>query len=172
MKNNKIFLVGFCLGALAISCSQSESEQIPKKKNTDEPLLTSVNENDKLKLATIKTVDKKVVQPRLSGKRTIAFNGEKYLYDGGKLRKDSRVRNIHMSEYGTVKGTFVVVVKTGKTLDLAFKRKTKIAKDTFRITPGKVDDLMTIYHELLLNEALAIVELEVGYSRKNSKAEY
>lgn len=170
MKNDKTLIIGFCLCALAVSCSQSESEKIPENKNTEQALTTSVNKNDNNRRATIKEVEKSVEKPVLLGKRTIAFNGEKYIYEGEKLRKGSRVRNIHMSEYGTVKGTFVVVAKAGKTLDLAFKRKTKIAKDTYRLMPSKTDDLMTIYNELLLNDSIAIVELEIGYSSKKSGA--
>ena len=169
MKNNKTLIIGFCFCALAVSCSQSEPEKTPENKNTEQALTTSVNKNDSSRRATIKEVEKSVEKPGLLGQRTIAFNGEKYIYEGEKLRKGSRVRNIHMSEYGTVKGTFVVVAKTGKTLDLAFKRKTKIAKDTFRLLPAKTDDLITIYNDLLLNESIAIVELEVGYSGKKKE---
>lgn len=175
VKNNKILIVGFCLGVFAVSCSKSEPEKVSKSRDLDETRLESVKEanKDKGKTAAIKKLEKNSEQPVLLGARTISFNGEKYLFDGGKLRKGSQVRNIHMSEKGTVKGTFVVVAKAGEILDVSFKSKIKIAKDTFRLIPKQTDDLMTIYNALLLNESVAIVELEVVYSgEKGGALEY
>ena len=170
-------MVGFCLSVLAVSCSQSEQEhtEVSQSKNSDEKILKLINKPqiDKSKLVTKKGLQENIERPEFLTNRTISFNGEKYLFEGKKLQKGSKVRNIHMSEYGTVKGTFVIVAKTGTSLDLSLMSKSKIAKDTFRITPAKTDDLMTIYNELILNESIDIVELEVGYSdKKPSMAEY
>jgi len=175
VKNNRVLVVGFCLSALVASCSQSEHQEVSESKNTDEKLLQSDKEthSDKSKRATKEELGKNKERPILLGKRTISFNGEKYLFEGEKLQKGSQVRNIHMSEKGTVKGTFVVVAKAGEILDLSFKSKTKIAKDTFRLIPAKTDDLMPIYNALILNKSIARVELEIVYSGKqNDKATY
>lgn len=170
-------MVVFCLSVFAVSCSQSEQEhtEVSSSKNSDEKTLKSIKKAqiDKSKFVTKEGLQENIERPEFLTNRTISFNGEKYLFEGKKLQKGSKVRNIHMSEYGTVKGTFVIVAKAGTTLDLSLISKTKIAKDTFRITPAKTDNLMTIYNELILNESIAIVELEVGYSgKKRIMAEY
>jgi len=172
VKKIKILVVGFCLSALAVSCSKSEHEKVSEINKSDEKTLTSRNELNKVESRdkSLKSVQKSTDKLPLLGKRTISFNGGKYLFEGEKLRKGSQVRNIHMSESGTVKGTIVIVAKSGETLDLEFKFKTKIAKDTFRIAPAETDDLMTVYNELLTNKAILIVELEVEYSGKKSDA--
>ena len=172
MKKDKLLILGFCLSALVVSCSKSEREDVSESNDSNEKLLKSDNEThiDKSKIVTKKGLEKNTERAALVGKRTISFNGEKYLFDGKNLRKGSKVRNIYMSETGTIKGTFVVVAKAGEILDLSFKSKTKIAKDTFRLIPAQADDLMTIYNELLLNKSIAIVELEVMYSGKNGGA--
>tara|TARA_R110001592_G_scaffold55647_3_gene169902 strand:+ start:7891 stop:8418 length:528 start_codon:yes stop_codon:yes gene_type:complete len=172
VKKDKLLILAFCLSALLVSCSQSEHEEVPESKSFDEkPLKSDDNAYiDESKITAIKKVEKNTERAALVGKRTISFNGEKYLFDEKKLRKGSKVRNIYMSETGTIKGTFVVVAKAGEILDLSFKSKTKIAKDTFRLIPAQADDLMTIYNELLLNKSIAIVELEVMYSGGNGGA--
>lgn len=166
MRKNNTLVVGFCLSALAVSCSQAEHKDLSENKISGEKPLESVNKAyiDKNKIVESK-INKNVERPALLGKKTVSFNGEKYLFNGEKLRKGSQVRSIHMSEIGTVKGTFVVVVaKKGGILDVPFKNKTKIAKDTFRLVPIQTDDLMAAYNELLLKDSIAIVELEVVYN--------
>ncbi len=165
-------LIGFCMVAAVISCSQSEPDNVSEKNNVQQQVQTPVKGNSPNKPIAIKSTKHNVVKPSLSGKTTISVNGDKYIVEGGKLRKGSRVQSIHMSEYGTVTGAFVVVAKPGKIPNLSFKRKTKIAKDTFRVVPTKTDDLMTIYHELLLNESISIVEMEISYHGKKSDAAY
>lgn len=170
MKNNNVLIVGFFLSVLIVSCSQSAIEEVSDNKSYEEKRLKSANEThiDKNTSATKKELEKNKDRPTLFGNRTVSFNGEKYLVDGAKLRKGSQVRNIHMSEKGRIKGTFVVVLKAGETLDISFKSMTKIAKDTFRLIPAQTDDLMAIYNELLLNKSIARVELEIVYSGEKS----
>lgn len=170
MKKNKILVVGFLLSTLVVSCSQSKHEKISENKSSDEKVLKSDNETYIGKSKDIKIEN--VERSKLLGQRTISFNGEKYLFDGEKLRKGSQVRNIHMSEQGRIKGTFVIVVKAGEILNLPFKSKTKIAKDTFRLIPAQDDDLMTAYKQLLADKNLIRVELEVDYSPVNKSMAY
>ena len=75
-----------------------------------------------------------------------------------------------MSESGKIKGSIVVVVKQGETLEIPLKSTTKIAKNTFRLIPAQSDDLMTVYKTLLSNKSITIVELEVVYNGKESDA--
>ncbi|WP_353537961.1 hypothetical protein [Colwellia sp. KU-HH00111] len=170
MNNKHRLLIGFCMVATVVSCSQSEPDNVSENNNRQQQVQTPVKDNSPSKPIAIKATKHNVIKPNLSGKTTISVNGDKFIVEGGNLRKGSRVRSIHMSEYGTVTGAFVVVAKPGKIPNLSFKRKTKIAKDTFRVIPTKTDDLMSIYHELLLNESISIVELEISYQGKKSDA--
>jgi hypothetical protein len=178
VKKNNIWVVSFCLSTLVVSCSQSEQEKIEYKQVETKELNSSnkvyLDKNPAMKIEGIeKNIEQaKLVDHNLSNK-TLSFNGEKYLYDGKNLRKGSEVRNIYMSEKGRVKGTFVIVAKAEKILTIAVKSQTKIAKNTFRLVPQQTDDLMTFYHQLLLNKSIVSVELEVDYSRAlTDAAEY
>jgi len=170
LKQNKSLVVGFCLSALLVSCSHSAHEEVLENNSLDEGFFKSGSKThiEKNKQATRESLGRNKEQSTLLGKRTLSFNGEKYLFDGEKLRKGSQVRNIYMSEKGMVKGTFVIVAKAGEIPDISFKRMTKIAKDTFRIIPIYTDDLMLIYNEFLLNESIVRVELEIVYGGKSS----
>lgn len=170
IKKNKGLLIGVCLSVLIVSCSQSESEKVPENKKSVQEPLKPINEEitNKNKVEMLKRLKENIAKETPIGVRTITLNGEKYLFEGEKLQKGTQVRNIHMSEFGTIKGTFVVVLMEGVTPDLSFKHKEKIAKDTFRLTPAKADDLMTIYKELLVNKSIVTVEMEVSYSGEKS----
>lgn len=171
MRDNKIIIVGFLLSTLVVSCSQSEPKKVSANKNLAVKQVESVDETSvgKSKLDGQKKVEKKKEHTALLGKRTVSFNGEKYLFDGRKLQQGSKVRGIHMSESGRVKGSIVVVVKEGKILDISFmnfKSKTKIAKNTFRLIPNQTDDLLTVYKKLSSNNSISIAELEIVYGKK------
>jgi hypothetical protein len=171
VKNKNILILGFLLSAFIISCSQSEREEVSKNKNLEnKPLiLENVPHQDKSKIKIKQESEKNQVKPLLSYKKTISLNGEKYLFEDEKLQKGSQVRNIHMSEKGKIRGTFVVITKTGKIADISFKSKTKIAKDTFRLIPMQNDDLLDIYKMLLADKNLIRVEIEIDYSPESKK---
>ena len=172
VRNNIVLIVGFCLSILTVSCSQSEPENVSKNDGVDERTIKSNNEVyiEKSKITALKGIEKNIEKPTSLGKKTISFNGEKYIFDGKKLRKGSKVRNINMSESGRIKGSIVVVVKADETLDVPFKSKTKIAKNTYRLIPAQTDDLMIVYKELMSNKSITIVELEVIYSGNEKEA--
>lgn len=172
MKKNSVLIISLCLSALIASCSQSEHKEEVKSDDFNTKIMTSTNENDidKSIRATKKELEKKDMPRTITGKKSITLNGEKYIYTDEKLQKGSEVRHLNMSEFGTVKGTFVVVLKAGEVLDVSFKHTNKIAKDTYRITPSQADDLMTAYNQLLVNKSIARVELEIVYSGKTSGA--
>lgn len=161
--------MGGVLSALVVSCSQSEREEASINETLENKTLISENvlhqDKSKIKQKLEKIRDK----PVLLYKRTISLNGEKYIFEDEKLQKGSQVRSIHMSEKGRVKGTFVVITKTGKIADISFKSKTKIAKDTFRLIPMKYDDLMGVYKRLLADKSLIRVEIEIDYSPDSKK---
>lgn len=172
MKNNSVLVISFCLGFLMTSCSQSEQKEVLAADSAEEQVIISTDKNkhDKNTRATKKEIVAKQTTSIKQGKKSISFNGEKYIFTGTKLEKGSEVRHIKMSEHGTVKGTFVVITKPDEMLDTPYKNITKIAKNTFRITPQKTDDLMTVYNQLLANKSITRVELEVVYSGRNGAA--
>lgn len=171
MKNKNVLITGFFLSALVVSCSQSEREEAPKNETSEnKPLiLENVPHQDKSKIKIKQESEQSRDKPVMSNKRTISLNGEKYLFEDEKLQKGSQVRNIHMSEKGRIKGTFVVITKTGEIADISFKSKTKIAKDTFRLLPMQSDDLLNIYKILLADKSLTRVEIEIDYSPDSKK---
>lgn len=181
MKNNDNLIVSFCFCFcfcfcfLITSCSQSEHKTVSEAGNTQEEVILSSNtiQHDENTRATKEEIEAKQATSIKKGKRSISFNGEKYIFMGTKLQKGSKVRQINMSEQGTVKGTFVVITKPDEILDIPYKNITKIAKNTVRITPKNTDDLMAVYNELLANKSITRVELEVVYSgRKGAAARY
>ncbi len=74
-----------------------------------------------------------------------------------------------MSEYGTVKGTFVVISKgSGKFLVFAHTKKiTPIAKNTYRLEPEDGFDFNEYYRSLLNSARFEQVEMEIDYSQKS-----
>ncbi|WP_159817735.1 hypothetical protein [Colwellia sp. 20A7] len=180
MKKNSILMVLFCTNFLIISCSQSNdesrrndelSEQKEVKLNHDTDIKKRV---ESLTMSSVKdSAMKNTKEPIRTNKKTLFFNGEKYLFSGGKLKKGSEVRSISSSEKASIRGTFVVVSKIENITNVSIKNKLKIAKDTYRLTPSKTDDLMAVYKELMLNDSITKVELELVYSgKRNNAAEY
>lgn len=176
MTKKCVLIISFLFSALVVSCSQSEQveivEQEQKSLDVKESKLSNEAHTNKSKIVTVRATKEELKEkPPLSkpqGERSVFFNGEKYLFTGGKLQKGSQVRNINMSESATIKGTLVVVVKASEIVDISLKHKVEIAKDTYRLTPNETDDLMTIYHELLAHKSIFSVELELLYGAKNS----
>lgn len=174
MKSASVLIKSICLSVFIASCSQSDHKAVVANQDANDKTATSVTENDfDISVrATKKEVEKKPVVSIKQTKKTISINGEKYIYTDDKLEKGSEVRNIKMSESGKIKGTFIVVAKAGELLEVSFKHKSIIAKDTYRITPKPTDDLITVYNQLLSNESLTRVELEVLYSKIKEAARY
>lgn len=171
MKNKNVLIIGGFLSALVVSCSQSEREEAPINETSEnKPLISeSALHQDKSKIKIKQELEKNRDNPVPSQKRTISLNGDKYIFEGEIIQKGSQVHNIHMSEKGRIKGTFVVISKTGKITAIPVKSKTKIAKNTFRLTPMENADLMDVYKILLADKNLTRVEIEIDYSPDSKK---
>jgi hypothetical protein len=169
VKNKNVLILGLFLSALVVSCSQSEREEASKNETSKNKALTLKNVPHQDKSEIKQELEKSREKPILSNKKTISLNGEKYLIEDEKLQKGSQVRNIHMSEKGRIKGTFVVITKTGKVAGISLKNKVKIAKDTFRLIPMQNDNLLDIYKTLLADKSLSRVEMEIDYSPESKK---
>ena len=180
MKKNNILIVSLFFNLLISSCSQSNTESVQTDNLADEKAaklnneIVIANNNEPLKNSSVKnSLMKKTKESTKKKSKTLFFNGEKYLFNGDKLKKGSQVRSIHLSEKASVRGTFVVVTKVENITNVSINTKIKIAKDTFRITPTNTDDLMAVYKELVLNDSITRVELELVYSgKRNNAAEY
>ena len=180
MKKSHILIILFCASFLVASCSQSNNEGLqtdnladekPAKLNNE---IVIANNNEPLKNSSVKnSLMKETKESTKKKRKTLSFNGEKYLFGGGKLKRGSEVRSISSSEKARIRGTFVVVTQVENIPNVSVKNKIKIAKDTYRLTPSKADDLMAVYKELVLNDSITKVELELVYSgKRNNAAEY
>lgn len=171
IKNTAKLIISFCLSALTFSCSQAKHDEMSEHNNAQEhkTMEDERSELDKRKLLKSKELVKHDNEIVSRGSHTITFNNEKYLYNGKELKKGSQVRGIHMSEIGTIKGTFVVVTHD-ENLNALFNSKVKIAENTYRLTPIETEDLMTVYHQLLNDKSIVKVELEVMYNGKKEQA--
>ncbi|MBA6263932.1 MAG: hypothetical protein V7780_05580 [Colwellia sp.] len=99
----------------------------------------------------------------------LMINKEKFTLRSESLTKGAKVFNILMSEPGTVKGTFVVIVNEGeKSVNIDNTAEiNEIAKNTYRLTPKKGVEFLKYYKLLLSAKQLQQVEMEIDYSGKN-----
>lgn len=103
-----------------------------------------------------------------SENKYLMLNEQKFELQTDKLTNGAKVVNLLMSETGTIKGTFVVIVK--KLASLTSYNNTaninEIAKNTYRLTPKEGVDLLSYYKSLLAAKQFERVEIEIDYSGK------
>lgn len=154
-------------GSALVACVQPNNHEEQEEQET-----SSVNTDNKTKDIKIKKSNLDTLTFKKQTGKTVLINYEKYLFTGEKLKKGSELRNIHMSEKATVKGTFVIIVKPSFITNEHIEKKILIAKNTYRLIPKKADDLLLIYHDLLSDVTIEKVELELLYGKiKNNKLE-
>jgi hypothetical protein len=131
----------------------------------------SKNESQKIQLKELNTQPK---SERLTKKTSFKLNNEKFTAEKTVLHKGDRVYNLFMSEFGVLKGTFVVVTQADVTeLILENYKSELIAKNTFRLTPIATDSsLVDLYKQLKKVERFSVVEIEIDYSKQNSQSAY
>lgn len=110
----------------------------------------------------------------LTKKISFKLNDEKFTADKTVLHKGDSVYNLLMSEFGVLKGTFVVVTQADTAeYKLENYQSKLIAKNTFRLTPIATDSsLVDLYKQLKKVEHFSVVEIEIDYSKKNSQKAY
>lgn len=97
--------------------------------------------------------------------QSISLNGNKYKLVDGKLEQGAQVYNTLMNEYGTIKGSLVLVLSDDGIFNKShFKEVKKIADKTFRVWPTKKDDLYLVYQDLKRSSNFSVVELEIDYT--------
>ncbi|MGB1198250.1 MAG: hypothetical protein ACPG46_04330 [Thalassotalea sp.] len=106
--------------------------------------------------------------PKIANEQTISLNGTKFKLLADKFEKNAQVLNLNMNEFGTVKGSFVVVLKENKTLiEENFSQIENIEKNTYRVWPLASSDLFTDYKVLSNNKDYSAVEVDIDYSPKS-----
>ncbi|MBA6362224.1 hypothetical protein H4J56_06475 [Colwellia sp. BRX8-4] len=101
-----------------------------------------------------------------SENKYLMLNEQKFELQADKLTNGAKVVNLLMSETGTVKGTFVVIVNNLASLTSYENTANinKIAKSTYRLTPGEGVDLLSYYKSLVVAKQFERVEIEIDYS--------
>ncbi|TWX55238.1 hypothetical protein [Colwellia hornerae] len=110
-------------------------------------------------------VFKKLTSP---ANKYLMLNEQKFELKTDKFINGAKVVNLLMSETGTIKGTFVVIVKNLASLTSYDNTEsiTEIAKSTYRLTPAVGIDLLSYYKSLLAATQFQRVEIEIDYSGK------
>jgi hypothetical protein len=131
----------------------------------------SKNESQKIQLKELNTQPKSEL---LTKNTSFKLNDEKFSADNSVLRKGDSVYNLSMSEFGVLKGSFVVVTRVDVAeLILENYKSELIATNTFRLVPIVTDSsLIVLYQQLRSAERLARVEIEIDYSKQNSQSAY
>lgn len=102
-----------------------------------------------------------------SNRRSVSINKEKFTTVERELAHGSKVYNVSMREYGTLKSTVVIVGNVAKdklTSHYGAQTVVKIAKDTYRLSPNAGLTVYEFYNGLLELKELTTVELEIDYS--------
>ncbi len=108
----------------------------------------------------------------------LLINDEKFELMSKTFKKGAKVHNLSMGEYGTVKGSLVIVSANSsldklRQLSILKEKYTinQIAKDTYRLQPVELDDIYNLYQNLLKESSFSVVEMEIDYSGFTIKAE-
>jgi hypothetical protein len=103
-----------------------------------------------------------------SENKYLMLNEQKFELQTDKLTNGAKVVNLLMSETGTIKGTFVVIVKNLASLTSYDNTANinEIAKSTYRLTPEEGVELLGYYKSLLAAKQFERVEIEIDYSGK------
>jgi hypothetical protein len=103
-----------------------------------------------------------------SENKYLMLNEQKFELQTDKLTNGAKVVNLLMSETGTIKGTFVVIVKNLASLTSYDNTANinEIAKSTYRLTPEEGVELLGYYKSLVAAKQFERVEIEIDYSGK------
>jgi len=182
-------LISLSLIGLLSSCSDNTKEQSYQdtnknqglgaqnsaKSDNSKPVLEHVNPAEKqlsiMKLEAIeknKAVAKKLnYQDKSIRSKHLTFNKEKFELLSPVAEKGAKLFNLSIHEYGIMKGSIVVVVDNTSPFKTAYFSEvliTKIAKDTYRLTPDTKLELMNLYKTLNNMPEFKVIEMEIDYS--------
>lgn len=166
----KKFFILLVVTGLTVACSKTTESgaktQIEQSSETqkanEKTLLVNTQLSDEKKIKNLSHInqikDKKVV-----------LNGEFFKVENPQqLVKGDKVFNVAMGQYGTVKGSLVIVTKIDTSALISDSHLEKIAANTYRIIPKDKSQLFLLYQRLQSNDEIEIVELEIDYSGRNA----
>lgn len=150
------------------SCSSDEVNKEPQVLNA-KSVIQDLDKRDP-------TVSKESL-PRIklstNGSTSYELNGEKFIVQDKILSRGLRVFNPNMSEFGALKGTFVVqTVESIEPFTNQFNVE-EIASQTYRLTPlSNKADLLPLYRALQGEKQFSTVEIEIDYSPLDNNEKY
>lgn len=159
---------------LTASCSSDNVDDIktPNSTLTETSVSTSITQQAESLSRTKKPV---TVKDDKTFSKTYRYklNGQKFTSNTGTLIKGSSVASPMMSESGVLKGSFVVITTKKADQLPSDHRVNKIAKDTYRLTPLKIQaNLYSLYSDLLNNSDFSRVEIEIDFSQSSDVQSY
>lgn len=164
----KLLILSFSL-VMAVGCGSEESSE-DKGTEISEPAINLAEEKQQeqgdSKVSKKELLEGKVLTKRAK-KRSVSINKEKFTTIEQELGLGSKVYNIAMREYGTIKSTVVVVGDVSKDELMSHYEAgaaVKIAENTYRISPKIETSVYEFYKGLLKFDELTTVELEIDYS--------
>lgn len=190
-KMYKPLLMSLSLIGLLSACSDQATDQSPageqpnKSQNAsaqntvendaqEQRLNTNQLTEEKLSETKLEAIERKQAiaeKLNLAGKpsqsKQLTFNKEKFKLLSPVAKKGAKVFNLSNNEYGTMKGSVVVVSESKSAFNATVFSQAKIqeiAKDTYRLTIDSQNDLMTFYQSLIKMAVFKVVEMEIDYS--------
>ena len=155
------------ISTFIVGCNNANDHEHSVEQHEVKALNSVENNNDNKRLNLKNEMGDHALLNKAAQKfnQSISLNGNKFTLVDGKLEQGAQVYNTLMNEYGTIKGSLVLVLSDEGVFNKSyFKTVKKIAKKTFRVWPTKKDDLYLVYQDLTRNANFSVVELEVDYS--------
>lgn len=150
-----------------VGCNNANDHDNSVEQHEVKALNSAGNNNDNKRVNLKNEVDDHALLNKAAQKinQSISLNGNKFKLVDGKFEQGAQVYNTLMKEFGTIKGSLVLVLTDEGVFDKSyFKEVKKIADKTFRVWPTKKDDLYLVYQDLTRNSNFSVVELEVDYT--------
>jgi len=172
------------LSVLACSDNVVQKEKVVQKNNKKEHAKEQKVSIEQVKTAEVEiNAENKIKKLKQSlplskklnnQKYSITINKEKFQTTIKPLIAGAKVFNVQMGESGRVVGDFVVVSNQILVAnDFGhISHFTKIAKNTYKISPKKSFGLMSFYQDLLKDNRFTTVEMAIDYSREKQLKSY
>ncbi|WP_206486466.1 hypothetical protein [Thalassotalea sp. G2M2-11] len=168
----KVLLVAMLVTVSGCNVENANREQISKDSQSKEMKTPSPQQSALVQDAS-EIIDR-IPSDKLS-KYPITINGEKYIAETAQLTKGSKVFNLLMREYGTIKGSVVVVTnalnQTSLKQHFNLASVVEIAKHTYRLYPKDDAKVYSLYQSLVSDNVIERSELEIDFSGETSSAE-
>ncbi len=156
----------------ACSSDQVDDNQKSNSASTEKSIATTITQ---LPESDSKNIELNTGKNSLTFSNTYSYglNERKFTSSTDVLMKGSPVSSPTMSEYGILKGGFIVITKKNTEQLFSGYQVKKIAKNTYRLTPLKAqENLYVLYLDLLNNGDFSRVEIEIDFSQPFNPQNY